>query len=32
MKSIEGRLPYFHKPVIVTSRCERCGKIRVQRI
>ena len=30
-RSVEGRQPYFEKDVIVTSRCERCGTMRVQR-
>ena len=32
VEELEGRPPYFHKPVIVTSRCQRCGTMRVQRI
>lgn len=31
-QEVEGHIAYFHKPVIVTSRCERCGTMRVQRI
>ncbi len=29
---VEGHMLYFRKPAIVTSRCDRCGTMRVQRI
>lgn len=32
VEEFSARQPYFHKPVIVTSRCERCGTMRARRI